>query len=58
MRILLIEDDDEAAAYLVRGLTESGHEVDLAVDGRQGLTRATGGSFDAMVIDRMLPGLY
>ncbi|MGH6797385.1 MAG: winged helix-turn-helix domain-containing protein [Roseiarcus sp.] len=57
MRILLIEDDDEAAAYLVRGLTESGHEVDLAADGRQGLARATAGSFDAMVIDRMLPGL-
>ena len=40
MRILLIEDDREAAAYLVKGLTESGHRVDLADDGRQGLERA------------------
>lgn len=57
MRILVIEDDREAAAYLVKGLTESGHRVDLASEGRQGLERARGGSFDAMIIDRMLPGL-
>jgi two-component system, OmpR family, response regulator len=57
MKILLIEDDDEAAAYLLKGLTESGHQVDLAADGRLGLAHATSGSFDAMVIDRMLPGL-
>src|SRR6202035_957930 len=57
MRILVIEDDGEAAAYLVRGLTESGHRVDLAVEGREGLERATRDSFDAMIIDRMLPGL-
>lgn len=57
MRILVIEDDDEAAAYLLRGLTESGHEVDVAADGQRGLARATGGNFDAMIIDRMLPGV-
>jgi two-component system, OmpR family, response regulator len=57
MRILVIEDDREAAAYLVRGLTESGHRVDLADDGRQGLARARADRFDAMVIDRMLPEL-
>jgi len=57
MKILVIEDDDEAAAYLLKGLAESGHQVDLAIDGRQGLDRATDGAFDAMVIDRMLPGL-
>jgi two-component system OmpR family response regulator len=57
MRILVIEDDDEAAAYLLKGLEEGGHRVDLEVDGRRGLERASGGSFDAMVIDRMLPGL-
>ena len=57
MRILVIEDDDEAAAYLMKGLEEGGHRVDLEADGRRGLERATGGSFDAMVIDRMLPGL-
>jgi len=57
MRILVIEDDDEAAAYLARGLSETGHQVDLEVDGRFGLERAVGGGFDALVIDRMLPSL-
>ncbi len=57
MRILVVEDDREAAAYLVKGLTESGHRVDLAGDGRQGLARARSDRFDAMVIDRMLPEL-
>ena len=57
MRILVIEDDDEAAAYLMKGLAERGHQTQRAVDGREGLARATGGRFDAMVIDRMLPGL-
>jgi two-component system, OmpR family, response regulator len=57
VRILVIEDDREAAAYLVKGLTESGHRVDLASEGRQGLDRARSGNFDAMIIDRMLPGL-
>jgi len=57
VRILVIEDDREAAAYLVKGLTESGHRVDLASEGRQGLDRARVGNFDAMIIDRMLPGL-
>jgi two-component system, OmpR family, response regulator len=57
MRILLIEDDREAAAYLVKGLTESGHHVDLAQAGRSGLERARSERFDAMIIDRMLPEL-
>jgi two-component system OmpR family response regulator len=57
MRILVIEDDSEAAAYLVKGLTESGHRVDLAEHGRTGLDIARRESFDAMIIDRMLPGL-
>ena len=57
MRILVVEDDREAATYLVRGLTEIGHRVDLAAEGHEGLDRATRGSFDAMIIDRMLPGL-
>jgi two-component system, OmpR family, response regulator len=57
MRILVVEDDHEAAAYLVKGLTESGHRVTLAEEGRNGLARATQESFDAVIIDRMLPGL-
>jgi two-component system, OmpR family, response regulator len=57
MRILLVEDDREVAAYLVRGLAESGHRVTLAAEGRDGLQRAAHDAFDAMIIDRMLPGL-
>jgi two-component system OmpR family response regulator len=57
MRILVIEDDQEASAYLARVLTESGHRVALAADGRAGLEQARGGAFDAMIVDRMLPGM-
>jgi len=56
MRILLIEDDRNAASYLVKGLTESGHSVDHAVDGEAGLHLATTGEYDVLVVDRMLPG--
>jgi len=55
MRVLVVEDDREAAAYLVRGLSESGHGVILATDGREGLERVRSESFDAVVLDRMLP---
>jgi len=55
MRILLIEDDRTAAAYLVKGLTESGHVVDHAAQGREGLFFATSEQYDIMIIDRMLP---
>jgi two-component system OmpR family response regulator len=57
MRILLIEDDQGAAAYLVQGLTESGHAVDHAANGTDGLRFAQDGEYDVMVVDRMLPGL-
>ncbi len=56
MRILLIEDDREAAAYLVKGLGESGHVVDHAADGEDGLHLALTGDYDVLVLDRMLPG--
>jgi len=55
MRILLIEDDRNAANYLVKGLTESGHVVDYAADGEDGLHLALTGEYDALVVDRMLP---
>ncbi len=55
MRILLVEDDTEAAAYLVKGLTESGHTVEHAADGEQGLHMAVTNAYDSMIIDRMLP---
>jgi two-component system, OmpR family, response regulator len=57
MHILIVEDDREAGAYLVRGLSDSGHRVALAEHGHDGLERATRESFDAMIIDRMLPGV-
>ncbi len=55
MRILLIEDDRNAANYLVKGLIESGHVVDYAADGEDGLHLAVTGEYDALVVDRMLP---
>jgi two-component system OmpR family response regulator len=57
VRVLLIEDDREAADYLVKGLTESGYVVDHADDGPKGLMLATGRDYDVMIVDRMLPGL-
>ena len=57
VHILLIEDDAEAAEFLIKGLRESGYEVSRAHDGREGLQRATEGQFDLVVTDRMLPHL-
>ncbi len=57
MRILVIEDDREAAAYMVNGLAESGYVVDQAADGHEGLILGSSRDYDAMVVDRMLPGL-
>jgi two-component system OmpR family response regulator len=55
MHILLIEDDKAAAAYLTKGLTESGHVVDRAADGEDGLHLALTGQYDVLILDRMLP---
>ncbi len=57
MKVLVIEDDAETAAYIGRGLHEHGHVVDHAADGRDGLLMAGGGGYDVMVVDRMLPGI-
>ncbi|MDH3326803.1 MAG: response regulator transcription factor [Gammaproteobacteria bacterium] len=57
MHILIIEDDKEAASYLIKGLSESGHVVVHAADGKEGLGQALTGEFDVMIVDRMLPGL-
>lgn len=57
MRILVIEDDPGTADYLIKGLSESGYVVDRAADGREGLYMALGQAYDAMIVDRMLPGL-
>ncbi len=57
MRLLVVEDDAQVAAYLVKGLKEQGHNVDHAADGKNGLFLATSEEYDAMIIDRMLPEL-
>jgi two-component system OmpR family response regulator len=56
-KILLVEDDLETASYLSRGLGEEGHSVEHVAEGRDGLFRATDGSFDLIILDRMVPGL-
>ena len=55
MKLLLVEDDQEAADYLKRALEESGHTVDHAAEGRAGLLMAAGAAYDVIVLDRMLP---
>ncbi len=55
MRILVIEDDRDAAQWLVKGLAESGHVVDHAADGEHGLELALEGVHDVLIVDRMLP---
>ena len=57
MRVLIVEDDMEAAAAMVRGLTESGFDPLHAPDGAEGLVAAQKGGFDVYVVDRMLPKL-
>ena len=57
MRILVIEDDRETADYLRKGLAENGHVVDHAPTGPQGLAMAQESVYDALIVDRMLPGL-
>lgn len=55
MRVLLIEDDKETAAFLVKALKESGHAAETAQDGETGLSYARAGDYDVLIIDRMLP---
>ncbi len=55
MRLLVVEDDREAAGYLRKAFREAGHVCELAADGEEGLALALDGEFDVFVIDRMLP---
>ena len=57
MRFLLVEDDEDTARYVTKGLGERGHVVDRVADGRSGLFQAGEVAYDALVVDRMLPGL-
>ena len=54
--ILLVEDNRETAAYVSEGLGALGYTVEVAVNGRAGVTRASDAQFDCLVIDRLLPG--
>lgn len=55
MKLLVVEDDREGGAYLKKALSEAGHAVDHAADGREGLLLAAGEPYDVIILDRMLP---
>ncbi|HEY1142472.1 MAG TPA: response regulator transcription factor [Sphingomicrobium sp.] len=56
-KILIVEDDAETADYLGRGLSQEGHSVELVANGQDGLFRASDGTFDLIILDRMVPVL-
>jgi two-component system OmpR family response regulator len=56
MRILVVEDDKEVGGFIMRGLKEAGHVVERVDNGRDGLFMATSEAFDAVILDRLLPG--
>jgi two-component system copper resistance phosphate regulon response regulator CusR len=56
MRILIIEDEQKAGAFLRRGLTEAGFVVDVVTTGEEGLARALAQDYDLLILDAMLPG--
>jgi len=56
-RILVVEDDADTADYITKGLREAGYTVEHVPDGRDGLYLASSSTFDAVVMDRMLPGM-
>src|ERR1700710_2187513 len=57
MRILLLEDDANTAAYVAKGLEEEGHTVDHLADGRDAAAQAASEDYDVIILDRMLPSL-
>ncbi len=57
MKILIIEDDNETRDYVSTGLKEAGHSIDSARDGYEGLLLAKEGTYNLLIVDRMLPGL-
>ena len=57
LRVLVVEDDEKTASFLLRNLQEEGFDVDKAGDGKTGLRLALAGSYDAIVVDIMLPKL-
>ncbi|SDE29115.1 response regulator transcription factor [Glycomyces harbinensis] len=57
MRLLMVEDEQRLAQMVAAGLTAEGYAVDLAHDGRTGLSMARTGGYDAIILDIMLPGM-
>ena len=57
VRILLVEDDEKIASFIIKGMKAAGCAVDHVADGREGLTLATTEPYDAAIVDIMLPGL-
>src|SRR5688572_6063731 len=57
MRVLIVEDDPTIAEFVAGGLTEAGYAVEVAPDGERGLDLATSASYDAAIVDIMLPRL-
>ena len=55
MRLLIVEDDRDAADYIARAFREVGHIADQAPDGEEGLALATDRHYDVLIVDRMLP---
>jgi two-component system OmpR family response regulator len=56
MKVLLVEDNERVSAFVRKGLSEAGHTIDHADNGRDGMFLAAGEAYDAIVMDRMLPG--
>jgi two-component system OmpR family response regulator len=56
-RVLLVEDDVDTADYVAKGLREAGFTVEHVADGRDGLYLASSSAFDAVIMDRMVPGM-
>ncbi|MCT4558511.1 MAG: response regulator transcription factor [Pelagimonas sp.] len=57
MRLLVLEDDKTLGPWIDQGLKEAGHVVDLLTDGKEALVAATLQPYDALILDRMVPGL-
>jgi len=56
MKVLVVEDDERTASFIARGLVETGHTVDVAKTGDEGVQIGMAGAHDVIVMDRMLPG--
>jgi len=56
-KLLLVEDDESMAAYVIKGMSEEGFTIDHADNGRDGFFLASDGSYDAIILDRLLPAM-